>query len=404
MTWTAERALDHWQEEGLLTKQKATELRASLPQDDAVPHRAIQIFSALGGILIGLGVILFVASNWTYLSPLSRVSILMAGMLGTGFAGYYYAYRTVAYPKTGFALLFVNAMVYGASIFLVAQIYHLPLNYWWGMLLWFLGMAYFAYVLQSRLHLWVAVPIFLFFIGWFRSTLATGFGELSFLFEPETNLLGIMPAIGIGVVSAGLLHRDHERTEFGSGILFNWGMFLVLLPMVIGTIDREVFFPLFHMKFDMTAIVIAVIAALLTVTAAFTGNMRTEKGRWSLLFLLGYIAFTYVIAWAPYWIGLPENHFWGDYTPPMVTGLFVLHTLLVFVLLLTVTWYGTLLRKPAIINMGIAGLGIAVIIQYFSWAFEMLDRSIAFILGGVLILILSALLERKRRTLVFAIR
>ncbi len=47
-------ALEHWEKEGLLTKKKADELRSSLP--DADSNNAIRIFSALGAILIGLGV------------------------------------------------------------------------------------------------------------------------------------------------------------------------------------------------------------------------------------------------------------------------------------------------------------------------------------------------------------
>ncbi len=365
MPWTAEHALKHWESEGLLDKSKAAELRKSLPAEDSIPNRAIRIFSALGAILVGLGVILFVASNWQYLSPLSKTLILVAGMLATGIVGYYYAYEKKSYQITGQALLFINAMVYGASIFLVAQIFHLPLNYWWGMLLWFIGTAFFAYVLHSKLHLWVSVPIFLFFIGWLRSTLATGFGEFSFLFDEKTNILGIMPAIGLGILSLGILSRGRRKMEFGEGTLFHWGMFLVLLTK---------------------------------------GAFKTNKGRWSILILMAYIIFTHLIAWIPHWMGFDMAGYTGDYTAPMISALFYLHTLLVFVLLLTVTWYGTVLRMEGVINLGIVGLGFAVLIQYFSWAFETLDRSVAFIVGGIIILALSALLERQRRSLVSSIR
>ncbi len=88
----------------------------------------------------------------------------------------------------------------------------------------------------------------------------------------------------------------------------------------------------------------------------------------------------------------------------LMSALHVLHILLVVVLLLTIVWEGTLLRKSSMINLGIAALGIVIIIQYFSWAFELLDRSFAFLLGGILILVLSALLERKRRALVASVR
>ena len=61
---TAKQALEFWKKEGLLTKQKAAELEESLEGKAAqVPNRAILIFSAVGAILVGLGVILFIANN-----------------------------------------------------------------------------------------------------------------------------------------------------------------------------------------------------------------------------------------------------------------------------------------------------------------------------------------------------
>jgi len=42
---------------------------------------------------------------------------------------------------------------------------------------------------------------------------------------------------------------------------------------------------------------------------------------------------------------------------------------------------------------------VLIFIQYYSWSFAMLDRSLAFILGGLVLLGLTVLLEKKRRAL-----
>jgi len=38
-----------------------------------------------------------------------------------------------------------------------------------------------------------------------------------------------------------------------------------------------------------------------------------------------------------------------------------------------------------------------IIIQYFARSFELLDRSIAFILGGIVLIALSVFVEKQRR-------
>lgn len=399
MALSVHKALDHWEKEGHLTKKKADELRESLPEADS--NNAIRIFSALGAVLVGLGVILFVASNWGSLTPFFKVILLMVAMLGTGWTGYYYAYEKKTYERTGLALLFVNVFVFGASIFLIGQIYNLPLNFWWGMLLWFLGAAFFAYILESKMHLWLSVPLFVFFLGWLRSEIATGFSEFGFLFDDRSNILSLLPVIGLALTSLAVLHRSSKHTRFGESTLFHWGIFLVLFAVVISTVDKEVFFPVFDLRFDRIAVISIAVTVFLALGAMIKGRFQTHQGRYAIGALAAYLVFLYGIAHVPRLLGFEVSYM---ASPPMVTGLYVVHVLLAFVLLMTVIWYGTMLRLPGYINMGIVGLAVAILIQYFTWAFQLLDRSVFFIIGGALILALSAVLEKQRRKLVTSIK
>ncbi len=404
MGYSADDALELWQRKKLLTKKKADELKEALdgtPSD--VPHRAISIFSAVGAILVGLGVILFVSSNWQYFTPTVKIAILLIAFISTAWLGYTLAYEKKNYVKTGMALLFLSAIIYGASIFLVAQIYHLPINFWWGMLLWFLGTALMAYILESKLHLFLAVPLFIIFLGWLDWSSPNPFSEFGFIFEEGNNAISTLPILGLGLVSLGILHRLRSQLRFGEGVLFHWGLFLILAILVITTVGKEVLFQLLHLTFNPITVAIIIGSFLAFLFAFAFGKFITREGKWSVLILALYIAFTYILVAIPRWKGFPQQETMFYYesllSAPIFQWLFIIHLLLVFICLLTIIWYGTLLRYPSVVNMGMLGLGIAIIIQYFSWVFAMLDRSIAFILGGLLILGLSVLLERQRHRL-----
>lgn len=414
---TIEQALAYWVRNKKLTNTKALELVASLPaglvvreKQEDMSHRAISIFSAVGGILLGLGVILFVASNWKEMTPMLKTAILLLGMIVSGGLGYYFAFEKKSLEKTGLALLFVNILVFGASIFLVAQIYHLPLNFWLGALLWFAGALLFAAVLQSRLHFWASIPLFLLFLGWLRTTLVGGSGEFDFLGEPKFSLLTLLPLIGAGFVSLAILSRSQKLFRFGSPTLFNWGVFLICLILLVTSSHKAMFFPYLTLPTDPMSIVVAIITALLVAAAFVYGRYETKQGKWGLLGLILYIAFLYGIAFVPVLRGIPAEMiqgggFYGEGQTPilMLSLLFGLHVILAFIFFFVIVWYGTLLRMPALINIGMLSLAVGIIIQYFSWALRTLDRSIAFILGGVVILVLSAVLERQRRTVLSSI-
>ncbi len=410
---TIEQALAYWVDKKKITPKKALELVDCLPaklrehdQKEEMSHRAIGIFSSVGAILLGLGVILFVSSNWSAMTAMAKVSILLAGMIATAGAGYYLAYEKHTYEKTGLALLFVNILIFGASIFLVAQIYQLPLNFWLGALLWFIVTLGFAAILQSRLHLWTSVPLLLLFLGWLRVSLYGGSGQLDFLFDDRHSLLNMLPIIGVGLVSGGILLRRSSFLSFGTKTLFHWGIFLLVFIVVLGTVDKEVFFPVLQATFDTVNVVTAIVAFALLGIAFFRAPFETPQGRWGLLALGLYTVFLYVLAWLPsIWVGPMGSGFaFYQYSDvPAFQMLFILHVVLAFIFLFVLVWYGTLLRMSVLINIGMIGIGFIIFIQYFSWAFQMLDRSLAFILGGFLILGLSAILERQRRKILTSI-
>lgn len=111
-------------------------------------QRTIMIVLTVGALFVGAGIFSFVASNWDELSQAMRVLILFATHLGFLAAGWYLVSRG-DYQKTGQALLFAATLVYGANIFLLAQIFNIRGNWPDGFLLWMLGALALGYALSS---------------------------------------------------------------------------------------------------------------------------------------------------------------------------------------------------------------------------------------------------------------
>ncbi|MCK9467678.1 MAG: DUF2157 domain-containing protein [Candidatus Absconditabacterales bacterium] len=93
------------------------------------------IISLFGAILIGASVILFISSNWNEFGKWTRFLILNSFLIFSyiiGFVLYNYTNR----KKTGTSIVFLGNIVFGASIFLVAQIFNIQSKYSNGILAW----------------------------------------------------------------------------------------------------------------------------------------------------------------------------------------------------------------------------------------------------------------------------
>ena len=116
---SARRALALWKQADLLDPAKAEELARFLeeqPSSLGGVGRLTKVFSTLGAVLVGLGLILFVASNWAASGPLPRGTILFASyglMVGLAVLSAQRGYETVAG-----ALWFLVTLSLGANIFL----------------------------------------------------------------------------------------------------------------------------------------------------------------------------------------------------------------------------------------------------------------------------------------------
>lgn len=142
------------------------------------------VLVGLGYLFIGLAVITLLSANWEDIPRAVR----MSGLLLLTFSAHLYAFKKYKDGQTPSAigLFFLGSLFYGASIMLIAQIYHIDEHYPNGILWWAIGVLPLGLLLESSLlisltmalaFVWffvesglnyypVLFPLFLAVLGW----------------------------------------------------------------------------------------------------------------------------------------------------------------------------------------------------------------------------------------------
>lgn len=147
---------EKWQAEGLIDRSQY-ELLSQRYQfntlETSARNRFIVILIGLGSLLLGLAVITFVAANWQYLSREFRVLLLLSVFVGVNIAGFYlWRYPTEQWQnRLGRGLLFLGALILGANMALMAQMFHQSGSPVGLYIVWGIGVLAMAYSLRLTL-------------------------------------------------------------------------------------------------------------------------------------------------------------------------------------------------------------------------------------------------------------
>ena len=155
-----------WQAEGLIDTsfyQQLSERYQFNTLETASRNRFLSILMSLGGILLGIGVITFVAANWQVWSREVRVALLLSLFVAVNAAGFY-LWRIPPSPSKnshpnmpatkgrnkllGQGLLLLGALILGANMALMAQMFHIGGSSYGLFLTWGIGVLGMAYSLR----------------------------------------------------------------------------------------------------------------------------------------------------------------------------------------------------------------------------------------------------------------
>ena len=370
------RYLERWTTAGLIEPSTAERVRIyEAGQEKTQGLRwPVGLAISFGGLLLGAGVLLFVAAHWDTLSPGERFALVLLLVALFHVAGAFTAERFSVLSTTLHA---VGTISLGAGIFLAGQIFNLQEHWPGGLMLWALG-AWVAYALlrnwpQAALAalltpLWLSGEWLVATGSWIGKDkiLAEGLLLLAISYltallpERETPVrkalawigaLALIPSVLFVIVSGA--HGDWRQFS-PSGIARELGWIATLsLPLALAWVLRR------------DASWMNLIAAL-WVVALGTTSLSSQPNESLLL------------------------HAWRELGP---YGMCALGSIGL------IAWGLKEARKERI-NLGVAGFALTVLFFYFSTVMDKLGRSASLIGLGLLFLLGGWLLERTRRQLV----
>ncbi len=219
------RDIERWQSQGLVT----AETGAKLLSDAARHGRDVSLPAVLGilaSILFGFAVISFVAAHWIEMPRLARLGLLI-GLLWAGYAAAGVLTSRGARMFADAAVL-LSSTVFGASIMLISQMFHIDGNPPDGVLLWWIGALFAGAALRSNPTLALAMVLVCLWAGMEMSSRLTvywpfliGWGLVTAAFiwqrwRPGLHLSAL--ALSGFVITLGYLLSDGNQHALVAGI------------------------------------------------------------------------------------------------------------------------------------------------------------------------------------------
>lgn len=386
---------EKWVEEGIINENQLEQILARYETKDG--SNLLVLFSIL---LISIGIIIFAFSEWTQVSALFRVIIMVVFMTVLYLLGHR-IYEKDNQEKTinfyGLSFLLLGYVFFGATLLLIINVYEVTLFNIWPLIIWsFIGILLYA-IYEHRYIL--ALGMIIAIISQLYSAMAFSsfdyimflifmLGYFHFVFHHSNRLFGYIFAIGLAIQLVILTMMEIDQYYWF--IIFAMGIYL--LSQIIQKPSLRT--ALFYISI-WTVLLFRMYESFILQEEYFVNEMEVQP-----LFFIIWAIVAIVFIGLKWWKGnkleaidfilflpfffLPYNY------------IFIIVTMFIFSVCWLVIGFQRNIHEKIII--GIVGFLISTLTVYVQFAWETLNRSLFFLIGGVLLFIISFLLERKRRT------
>lgn len=374
-----------WQREGLISAEQERAILARIGAGEPRLIGALRLgwlitaVSIIGALILGAGVVLLFAANWEEMPDWFRTAVIFAGMIIAYGAGYALTYR-YGMDRIGGALILLGGLVFEAGLFLLAQIYNMPVDSPRLLLLATLGTLPVAYTFGSRIVLLLAIGNL---IGWI-------YWEMAVQYEDDTGKMAaaliVLGAVGVALYAMGRLHAVRPVLASFGDVYILAGALLTLVLVYVFTFD-EPWEAIINDGVDSlsapAAVYVAVAAAAILVAAQWYLRKRGVDTAVEAGALLTFLGVALVVATWPAWTGYAlvfNALFFG------AAGGFVTR--------------GYLLGDERYVNFGLALVALGLVTRYIDVFWSLLTGSAFYIIGGLLLLAVAFGLETLRRRLI----
>lgn len=140
-------------ERGFLAEEQFEKILQDYKIIDSSPS-FMKIILTIGAVLVGLGILSFIASNWHAMGKILKFSLIIFSYLGINVASFKLSKN---YPRLGESFLLIGVAIYGAGIFLIGQMFHFGGHFTSAFLMWAAGILPTAYLLRDKLIYFISI-------------------------------------------------------------------------------------------------------------------------------------------------------------------------------------------------------------------------------------------------------
>ncbi len=407
-----QREVMEWENDGIINDEQLNAIlsRYDMPtnfRDETATKKdgtsqTIQVMSILGALLVGVGAILFVAANWKELPTFAKLLLLFGTTYSTYFAGWNLKYRKDTRPKLGEALLFLASLLIGATIFLNAQIFNVNADAHWLLLVWLIAILPYGYAFNSSSILILKIFVFalwtVFYVGQNTELFVGSFGIFMFYLLLGINLYGL-----------GQIHLRFERFSHFRELYQGSGLFFILISYFYFSLEtpfRHTLTRIAPLTGTLQALFILfmLISVIMIVQSALLCKMH-ENSKYELIVLILAFAGLFAIWMLTIFkdslaVSQVQDYGLTQLEPGTATLLFILFNLMFFILTIGSILIGYYRSILPFVNIGMGFFIIGVLHLYFTTLYRSLPRSLAFIVGGLILLLFGWYMEKKRRIII----
>jgi uncharacterized membrane protein len=383
-----------WVEQDIVTREQYEQILGLYEEK----KRAIGLLPLLGSVLVGLGILSFVAANWQDIPQIMR--ILMIIVLMVAFYGGGELFLKKGHDKLGLAMTALGLVSFGAGIVLIAQMFHLNSYDITSFIVWGSAGILLTYIYRSR---------FLYLISLIIFTLAELYSAMEY---HQFSYVGcIIMAVGLGFYS---WRRQNALLTWCFSLSF-------VLQALILVLEKEwkvlwFFIPIMAlyalgdwMKDRSSGYALqSVPLAAAFVFAVVMVLAYDELGRHNLddilaqpYYFAGALLLLFMISLIGKWKnGRVSSAFEWILAVPFIylpSGIAVLYLLALFFFSFYVLWRGYMEQWRFKINFGTVLFICTAMVAYGKLTWDFMDKSLFFIIGGLILLTLSWFLNRRKK-------
>jgi uncharacterized membrane protein len=379
------KQIKKWLAEGKISEEQSLMMIAenSAVAKEKSSNKFLGVISVLGSIFLGIGIIWIVKSNWEWMPDIVKIIILLGSTLGLIYLGYEIGFNKKTFPKTGHSLILLGAILFGSSIFLIAQIYNVEAYSSYLIFLWLVGILPLVYIFQSPLITFLSCIVFCL---WFNSIVYENFND--FDAKGIAFITFFYQTFGILLFSIGSLHYFLNKYAKVARAYRLIGIYLVICILFVLTF-RISFEGLEELGSKLTAnpMMISIIYGVIVVMLGI--NLKFNPSKSSSNILENAIALTILTVIFALNLTIEFEQYF--------TVFWLLFNFLFVGLIVVLFRIGYNRRDMKLVNIASISTFFFLIFKFFDIFSNLLDNGFTWLAFGIALLVGSVLFEKKRR-------